>query len=238
MSKYRKRENRFIAEGQRCVEQILDNQIIQIEAILLLEGSGDEALIRQTDIPILSLSENDFIDVTDTQNPQGIAAVCITPEESDSDTFSRTEGIIVALDAIQDPGNLGTIIRTASWFGVSGLLIGEGTVDPFHPKVVRSTAGSTGTIPFRKGKLSEEITNLESVGFKCSLLDASTNSVSLKSFKPNTKSILVAGNEANGIDQKLFRDNRTSIRIDGTGNSVESLNAAIAVSIALWHFYS
>jgi TrmH family RNA methyltransferase len=236
MSKYRKREKRFIAEGQRCVEQILTNRILQIEAILLQEGSEDELRNLLTGIPQFTLPEEDFISVTDTQTPQGVAAVCITPEECNPDDLAASAGPIVALDAIQDPGNLGTIIRTASWFGASGMLVGEGTADLFHPKVVRSTAGATGSIPYRKGKLSEEISRFESAGFDVCLLDGSENSVSINTFQPGLKSILVIGNEANGISQDLFSKNRTQIRIDGNTEYVESLNAAIAAGIALWHF--
>ena len=96
--------------------------------------------------------------------------VCITPDEADPDIFSKTEGIIVALDV---PFRIRVIWEPSfarhPGLGCRAYSLVNGTVDPFHPKVVRSTAGATGTIPFRKGKLSEEITNLESAGFKCSL---------------------------------------------------------------------
>jgi len=235
MGKYRKRENRFIAEGVRCVEQILENGIVSVESILLLDGSDVAIHARYKDIPHYSLSAGDFGSITDTQTPQGVAAVCITPEESSHGDLAGSGGLIVAMDAIQDPGNLGTMIRTASWFGSAGLLFGEGTVDPFHPKVVRSTAGATGVLPYRKGNLSEELKLLESAGYRIFLLDGSQDSISIKDVRPEKKTVLVVGNEANGISRGLFSSGRNPVRIDGDAGYVESLNAAVALSIGLWH---
>lgn len=236
MSKYRKREKRFLAEGERCVKQILENRKLTVESILLIEGSADELHLQTEEIPRYTLSEQDFVSVTDTQTPQGIAAVCVTPEESSSGYLADAGGLIVAMDAIQDPGNLGTMIRTASWFGATGLVFGEGTADPFHPKVVRSTAGATGVLPFRKGALPEELEQLGSAGYRIFLLDGSKDSISIKDVRPQKKTVLVVGNEANGISRDLFSTGRTPVRIDGNAEYVESLNAAVALSIGLWHF--
>lgn len=236
MSKYRKRENRFLAEGERCVEQILENRILTVEAILLLEGLAGEFHVQHEEIPHYTLSAHDFASVTDTQTPQGLTAVCVTPEESARGNLAGYGGLVVAMDAVQDPGNLGTMIRTASWFRAAGLLFGEGTADPFHPKVVRSTAGATGALPYRKGNLSEELEMLESAGYRIFLLDGSEDSISIRDVKPEKKTVLVVGNEANGISRDLFSSGRTPIRIDGNAEYVESLNAAVALSIGLWHF--
>lgn len=236
MGKYRKREGRFIAEGERCVEQILENGAVTVESILIQGDFQVPAGLSSTNVPVYSLTDNDFLSVTDTENPQGIAAICEIPDEAAVQELAAQNGFLVVFDSVQDPGNLGTMIRTASWFGVSGLIFGEGTVDPFHPKVVRSTAGATGVLPFRKMDLTEELANLESKGFKTFLLDGSDESVSMKEIKPESKSILVIGNEANGIQKKLFTQSRARIRIDGNPGHVESLNAAVALSIGLWHF--
>jgi RNA methyltransferase, TrmH family len=236
MGKYRKREGLFIAEGERCVEQILENGAVTVECILIRDNLQVPAGLSSTNLPVYSLTDNDFRSVTDTENPQGIAAVCEIPGESEFQDLASLSGLLVAFDAVQDPGNLGTMIRTASWFGVSGLIFGEGTVDPFHPKVVRSTAGATGVLPFRKMDLTKELAILEASGFSTFLLDGSDQSVAMKTITPEPKSILVIGNEANGIQDKLFTQTRTRIRIDGNAGHVESLNAAVALSIGLWHF--
>jgi RNA methyltransferase, TrmH family len=234
--KYRSREGLFIAEGVRCVSQIVENGLIEVTAILADETVADSEISVFANLPVYTLSPSDFASVTDTENPQGIAAVCRIPAETTVDKIGGKTGIVAAFDAIQDPGNLGTMIRTASWFGVNSLIYGTGTVDPFHPKVVRSTAGATGSIPFLKGNLNELLTEFESHGFPVYLLDGSDSSVSLKSINPEEKCIIVVGNEANGIDPEHFRETRIAVRIEGKPGHVESLNAAVALSIALWHF--
>jgi RNA methyltransferase, TrmH family len=238
LGKHRKKDGLFIAEGIRCVNQIIENRVVEIESILTVENSNeiDDLIIHQA--PIFSLTKSDFDSISDTETPQGITAVCKIPNETTINKISATSGLVVAFDAIQDPGNLGTMIRSASWFGVSGLLIGNGTVDPFHPKVVRSTAGATGTIPFIKGDLGKSFTVLEKSGYKTFLLDGSDKSNNLVTMLPSEKSILVVGNEANGVQQKLFNSKRTPVKIEGKPERVESLNAAVALSIGLYHFTS
>lgn len=235
MGKYRKKSGLFMAEGERCVEQILGNGIIEVEELIVQEGSSVGELIKSGK-PVYQVSKNDFEAISDTDTPQGVIAVCRKPEEVSLSVLAGKTGVIAAFDAIQDPGNLGTMIRTASWFGVSGLIFGTGTVDPFHPKVVRSTAGATGVIPFLKGNLDEQLAALEKEGWKTCLLHGAKNSSDLRSHQPGPKTILVAGNEANGIDPGLVTSNRKLLKIPGESSRVESLNAAVALSIALYSF--
>lgn len=237
MGKYRKKEQLFLAEGSRCVEQILENGAVEVIE-LLIEDGFDAANLNPAGLPVYSLNSDDFSSLSDTETPQGVIAVCRIPPETDLRYLAEQGGLLVAFDEIQDPGNLGTMIRTASWFESAGLLIGEGTVDMFHPKVVRSTAGATGTIPYLKGDLIELLGNLEESGYRVFLLDASDASVELRSVNPekDKKTVLVVGNEASGVQSKLFGNKRTAVKIEGKSNRVESLNAAVALSIGLYHF--
>ncbi|TVR35939.1 MAG: RNA methyltransferase [Balneolaceae bacterium] len=237
MGKYRKKEQLFLAEGSRCVEQILENGAIEVIE-LLIEDGFDAVSLNPACLPVYSLNSDDFNSLSDTETPQGVIAVCRIPPETDLRYLAEQGGLLVAFDEIQDPGNLGTMIRTASWFESAGLLIGEGTVDMFHPKVVRSTAGATGTIPYLKGDLFELLGNLEKSGCRVFLLDASDDSVELRSVNPekDKKTVLVVGNEASGVQSKLFGNNRIAVKIEGKSNRVESLNAAVALSIGLYHF--
>lgn len=141
---------------------------------------------------------------------------------------------MIMLDAIQDPGNLGTIIRTGAWFGASGVVLGEGCVDLFHPKVVRSTAGATNSVPYLKGDLNLLLDELESEGWETVLMAAGTSSIPLQNHIATGKTALVIGNEGNGIQSALFKEGRKSVKITGSTKNVESLNAAIALSIALF----
>lgn len=231
MAKYRKKEGLFIAEGVRCVEQILANGFVNVEALVVESGMN---LPFSYPDEIYEVESADFESLTDTDSPQGVLAVCRIPEELAIDQLSDKKGIIIALDAVQDPGNVGTIIRTAAWFGASGLIFGNGTADPYHPKVVRSTAGATGALSITKGDLSELLNEFESAGWSTFLMDGSDRSVDLKTVTPGEKSIIVIGNEGNGISDDLFSSDRASVRIPGNDEAVESLNAAIALGIGMY----
>ena len=233
MGKYRKKNGLFPAEGLRCVEQILKNSALSITEILTDGDFSLTGLSIPGSIPIFQLSSEDFSSISDTETSQGVIAVCKIPAESSIEEITKTEGLIIALDAIQDPGNLGTIIRTAAWFGVKGIIFGTGCVDPFHPKVVRSTAGATGAIPYLKGDLKNILNHLERETREIFLLDGSARSESLGAVSTSKNAVIVVGNEGSGIDSELIKPSRKLIRIDGHSDVVESLNAAIAMSIAL-----
>ena len=240
LKKYRQKEQLFLIEGARAVEQILDNDSIGVEALFFDEAQGywqQEPWGNYcTSYNCSSVDEATFAAVSDTDNPQGVLALCRMPAEADLQQLGPSSGVILAVNSIQDPGNLGTIIRTAAWFGVRGLISGKGTVDLFHPKVVRSTAGATGTVPYANGDLSVVLPEFEQNGWQVVLLDAGSGSVPLQQVECRERTIIVVGNEAHGINQSLITESRIKARIPSPRGekNVESLNAAIAVSIALY----
>jgi TrmH family RNA methyltransferase len=231
-TKYRKKEELFLAEGERCVEQIVTNGFVHIDSLIVEKGYQPGF---EYDLPVFEVASGDFKNLSDTDTPQGVLAVCEIPKDSDVGQMSAHAGLLVALDAVQDPGNVGTIIRTASWFGAAGILFGDGTADPFHPKVVRSTAGATGALSYLKGDLNGLLDQFEKAGWKSYLMDGGDRSVDIKKVAAAEKSILVIGNEGNGISGNLFSSQRISVRIPGQSESVESLNAAIAMGIGMFH---
>lgn len=232
--KYRKQHGLFLAEGARCVEQIVENRFVEIREILTDSEEVVSQLPISNDIPIFQLNSEQFLKISDTESPQGVIAVCEIPDETEPSALLKSEGIMIMLDAIQDPGNLGTMIRTASWFGASGVVLGEGCVDLFHPKVIRSTAGATNSIPYLKGDLNRLLDEFDSQGWETVLMDAGESSIPLQQYTSSGKKVLVIGNEGNGIQSALFKEGRKSITITGSTKNVESLNAAIALSIALF----
>ena len=235
--KHRYQSGQFIAEGERCVEQIFHNKRVKISALLLSDVYSSAPFILkggQQKPPVYSLDRDQVSEISDTENPQGVLAVCSIPEEISPESLKSKTGFLIATDSIQDPGNLGTIIRTAVWFGAGGLICGTGTVDPWNPKVVRSTAGATGMLPMLQGNLDDLLAGMEGDGWQVLLLDGGEGAVALQTESALTKSILVIGNEANGIDESLFRSNRKKIKITGDEGTVESLNAAIAAGIAMY----
>lgn len=240
--KYRQQEQLYLLEGVRAVQQVINNSSQPVKALFFdkeqhlweqqeWQGIGDR-------VESYMLSTSVFEEVSDTDHPQGVLALCTMPDETPTEELAMQSNLLLALDAIQDPGNLGTIIRTAVWFGAGGVISGKGTVDLFHPKVVRSTAGATGSLPYRNGDLLQVLPDLEQHSWPVYLLDAGAGSVSLSDIEPVQKAVLVIGNEAHGLQRDLMAGDRTNVRISSPhGNpEVESLNAAIATSIALYEF--
>ncbi|HET6528651.1 MAG TPA: RNA methyltransferase [Balneolaceae bacterium] len=238
--KYRQKERLFLLEGARAVQQVLKNDLLKVEALFFDDGKGYwnhtewQGFIKTIDS--FQIANDAFLDVTDTDHPQGVLALCAMPEESPLEKLTAQSRVMIALDAIQDPGNVGTIIRTASWFGAGGILAGKGTVDLFHSKVVRSTAGATGSVPYLNGDLNEMLREFEQAGWKVFLLDAGTQSISLSQVKSIDKAIIVVGNEAHGLSPEIVTAGRQKVKISSPENNrdVESLNAAVATSIALY----
>ncbi|MEX0929449.1 MAG: RNA methyltransferase [Balneolales bacterium] len=240
--KYRSQNRQFIAEGLRTVDQIMANSMLRIDYLVFDESSGigDHRIFRDLhpSVKQIKLNRKEFSDVSATDSPQGVLAVCTMPEPADLADFHSKKGCIVALNRIQDPGNTGTILRTSAWFGASGILCDTGTADLFHPKVVRSAAGATAALPWWEGSLEKGLDELESHGWKTYLLDAGDSPVLLRDVTPAEKTILTIGNEAGGIDKLLMKPHRTRVRIPAGGKApaVESLNASVALSVALYEF--
>ncbi len=223
-----------MAEGIRCVEQILENDLLDVVEIIT-DGSSDLSQFnRISKIDTYEVSITEMAAIADTETPQGVIAICRIPAEPTLDELIQTGSLIVALDALQDPGNMGTVIRTAAWFGAGAIIIGEGSVDPYHPKVVRSTAGATAALPIVRADLEAALEKLEEHQWNTYLLDAGKGSETISKTEFDAKTVLVLGNEANGISPSLVNPDRKKIKIEGTAEKVESLNASIAIGIALY----
>ncbi len=237
LRKHRQKEQMFVVEGFRAVYQLLANGIVDVVSVFTEERFVEE-LTKTNGFgeKIRILSKEDLDHVVDTETPQGIIALCNMPSEPvAADLFNIQKGVIVAFDRIQDPGNAGTMIRTAAWFGAQGILLSYGSVDVYNPKVVRSTAGATGTIPVLSGEMNDLLKDAEASGWQVIMLDASAESFSIREVHPPDKSLLLIGNEANGVDPKLYSPERMKVRIAGEEQvHVESLNAAIALGIGLF----
>jgi len=227
----RQQTGQFLAEGERCVEQILTNGRIAVEMILLADDARWEP---PAGVQSVRMSGRELETIADTENTQGVVAVCRTPEMASMEDFLSGTGVVVATDAIQDPGNLGTMVRSAVWFGAAGLLCGKGTVDLYHPKVVRSTAGATGCLAVRFGELDPVLEQMERAGWQVFLLDAGPGAVSIRSVEVPDRVVLVVGNEGGGMDPDLKKKGRRRVMIEANGDLLESLNAAVALSVALY----
>lgn len=207
---------------------------IQIDAVL---ATREESFLK---LPVNAIDQylidaETFSSLSDTEHSQDIIAICRVRQKVDiQEVMNATGGIVVALDGLQDPGNLGTVIRSATWFKCSGLLFGSGTVDYYNPKVVRSTAGAVDVIPHWKVVLEDVLPHWITAGWEVYLLDIGESALRLDTCVFSNKVMIVVGNEGNGISESLKSGGYHSVFIHGDSSEVESLNAGVALSLALY----
>ncbi len=238
--KYREEYGKYLIEGFHLIEECLNSEheleyiIVRSDVNLQSHTAILEKIAKNKTI-VEPLPEKLFNKLTDTESSQGIVGVVKHPHAKPG---ADEEGLILALDKIGDPGNLGTIIRTAYWFGVQKIMLSINSADPYNPKVIRSTQGGIfHTQIFEDVDLVNELKKLKAKGYEIYLftLDAKqTLSQILKSDKSD-KSVIVFGSEAHGISDELMNADFERVKIEGYSGS-ESLNVAIAAGIALYEF--
>lgn len=223
----------FLVEGEKLCSELLKSNIVpecvvikdmpSVEVIDLLEQFSEKA------VPIYTTPKHVFDQMTDAKTPQNIVAVVHKlPMNID---FNLS---FVALDNVQDPGNVGTIIRTAEWFGINQIILGNNTADIFNPKVVRSTMGSIFRINFYETDNLAEFLKKNYKKFK--IFGASLQSKNkLDTIKISKNIGLVFGNESKGISAEVAAVLSSDFIIEGD-SVTESLNVAVSAGIALYHF--
>lgn len=238
--KYREEKKLFFVEGTRLVEEALKENA-EIVRVLLSEQQlapkNDHVSrllheIRMRNYETFILPERLFKEISDTESPQGIMAV-IRIRYYSLDEIIGNSNLFVMLDSIQDPGNLGTIIRTADAAGFTGVIVSKGCVDVHNPKVLRSTMGSIFRIPVCfSSSPAESVRHLVSQGIMvCAAhLEGVVNYFELD--MRNNIAIIV-GNEANGICEEVACSANILVKIPMVGRA-ESLNASVAASLLMY----
>lgn len=236
--KEREIQGRFIAEGKKLCLEALHNSI-DIEYAVMVQNPNEEVLavaatLYHHGVNVYTVGDAVFERISNTQNPQGILCI-INKVETNSQTPTEC---FLAFDSIADPGNLGTIIRTADWFGIHTFVLGGTTADPYNPKVLRASMGSvfrsnfiiTSHLEVYLDALKEKNNSLELYGM--TLEEAhSLSSITHSAHQWG----LIVGSEAHGISEEVQSCITTKIHIPGHGLA-ESLNVGIASGIALYHF--
>lgn len=230
---FRDENGMFVAEGEKLAVELFDAPF-QTELIVLRDSSAsniEDLAHKFSDkgVPIYVAPKTIFDQMCDTKSPQGIICVVTKKEQ----TLYKDSNFIV-LDGIADPGNIGTIIRTADWFGYKQIVLGPECSDAFNPKSVRSSMGSIfRTSIFHTDDVPAFIkSNFK--GFKLFGADLA-GSVSIKDVKPTKKYGIVFGSESHGISAATADILDNKFKIEGAGGA-ESLNVGIAVGISLYHF--
>ena len=235
--KARHRQRRFVAEGVRAVETLLDSPLrvtgLLATTALRSEPRGatlyDRALARE--LPVQDVTDAELESAADTEAPQGVLAIAEIPEHTLQ--APPTTARYLVLDALQDPGNVGTVLRTAAALGVTATIALPGTVDLWNAKVVRSTMGATFTHPSLNATWEELTSFLDAHGIPCWTADVGGDvigSTAPAALPPRLA--LVVGNEGAGISESVAgrADRRVSIAM---APGVESLNVAVATGILL-----
>ena len=225
-SKGRRTENAFLVEGEVMIREALSCGLIPLEAL------------SEKDIPLLSelngarlCTRSVLESVCDTKTPQGICASFRLPDET---AISKDAKRIIALDGVQDPGNVGTILRTADAAGFEGVLLDTRCPDIFSPKVQRASMGSLFRMPCIKGEMQQMLENYQAQGYKTVV--AALDGLELYTNVPGFLSdrlILVIGNEAKGVSAQVQNSADIKLKIPMRGKA-ESLNAAVAAGIMMY----
>lgn len=233
--KGREKHNKYRVEGIHLVTEALQSNI-EIECIVYSINEGIPAEIKpyqsKKNIEWIAVSIAILEKCTDTVTPQGIFAVIHKSDTALESILNQPDPLVIVLDAIQDPGNLGTIIRSADAFGASGVVIGKGSVDLLNPKTIRSTMGSLFHLPIIEGDLQ---TILEKVQKKSiEIISTGLKGKNHCYDQDFTRGIwIVIGNEAQGVSKYVSPYIRKEILIPMVGQA-ESLNAAMATTVLLY----
>ncbi len=236
--KARERSGRFVAEGVRTVEELLKSHLA-IEGILVAESASQSprtagllAEAARRNVPILTVAEREFSSAAGTEAPQGILAVAVVPEIPMA-SLPLSGLRLLVLDAVQDPGNVGTILRTAAALGVTATVALPGTVDLWNAKVVRSAMGSHFVHPTFSWTVDALATFLAERGIP--LWGADAAGTPLPEVEVPTQWALAVGNEGAGLSPAVHALVAGTVALP-ISPTVESLNVAVATGILLFAF--
>lgn len=235
--KYRDLENAYIVEGIKMVREAIEEKALIRQIIICDDCEKSDSIPKELMYEIAKydctyVTSKVFKYISEVQTPQGVLAV-IEKNNGDLD-INYNEDIIVALDDIQDPGNLGTILRTVDSVDLTQILVSKGTADCYNPKVVRSSMGAIYRVKVIECEdLLETLKEIKKNKFKI-LVTSLGDSKNIYDMKYNKK-VLVIGNEANGVEERIMNIADEKIKIPMLGRT-ESLNAAVATGIVLYEY--
>ena len=235
--KYRDIENCYVIEGIKLIEEAIAENA-KIKEIVVCEeciNSGEidkDTLYEIAKYNVIYVTEKVFNAITDVKTPQGILAV-IEKNTSNKDS-DYTQDIIIALDGVQDPGNMGTILRTVDSANLNQIIISKDSADCYNPKVVRSTMGAIFRVNIIEvDNLKETLEAVKKNKFKVMVTALDTND-SIYSVDYNKK-VIVIGNEANGVSKEVQAIADEKVKIPMIGKT-ESLNASVAAGIMIYEY--
>lgn len=226
--KEREKTGRYLVEGFHLVEEALKEEQTVLE-VIVSQDAQMPASFRLEGAEVIYVTDDIMKAISDTETPQGIVAVC---EHKKLDLAGITLGRVLLIDAVQDPGNIGTMIRTADAAGMDAVILGSGCADLYNPKVIRSTQGSLFHLPVLRAELSEVIPHLQERGIPV-FGTALEGAVPFEEADKGSQFALLLGNEGQGVSAELLAMTDRNLYIPIYGRS-ESLNVAIAAGILMY----
>jgi TrmH family RNA methyltransferase len=233
--KERATRSRFLAEGVRVLEDLLasDLRVVLVVASSSLEDSarGGALLDRaaRAGVPVRTVPDAELDTLAGTLNPQGVLAVAEVPRVSLDTLRSGGTPLALLLDGVQDPGNFGTLVRSAEALGAAGVVALPGTVDPWNPKAVRAAAGSAFRIPVIQASWNDASDWLRAEGYEIVASAAGGEPLG----RPGAKVALVVGNEGAGVSENVLSEVDRTVGIPLRGRA-DSLNVAAAAAILMY----
>jgi len=239
--KYRRQYGMYICEGWRLFEAAIHRHAGKISEVILSDSFLDTNLrdrffqyVKASGTPVFQTSVKEMKILSSEIAPQGILFTMPLPAGSNPPDSRITDPLVLYLEEISDPGNLGTIIRTAVWFGIKTIFLSHGAVDPYNPKVVRSSAGAIFDAEiYEDVSFSHLRKSLGTAGYKF-IATTPRNGAELTSWKPITRSVIMFGREAEGLSGSLQSGADVRITIPQSGPA-ESLNLGVSAGIILFH---
>lgn len=235
--KYRRQTHRFVLEGARLCEDAARSDV-PVVAVLYTEQAAEQ---YPSQLAALAACEQRFIItdslasyIGDTATPQGVFCICERPQTDTENLKTLPVGRYAALETVQDPTNLGTMIRTAEALGLDGLILSDGCCDPYNPKVLRGSMGGVFRLPlYTAENLPERLRTLSLNGFTtvACVVDGEATPITALPFDGAT--IVVIGNEGNGLTAETVAACSVKATIPMKGRA-ESLNASMAAGIVFW----
>lgn len=236
--KGRRENGLFVVEGGKAISEAISS--FKVHSIWAtpewMKGNPD---FFPPEIEIQVIPNKEFVRLSFLKNPQGVLAVFRIPEVPAVDERIFRDNLVIALDAVQDPGNMGTIIRIADWFGIRDILASENCVDVFSPKVVQATMGAIGRVTVHYLDLADKLGFVpEDVPVYGTFLDG--DNIYQADIKTDN-GVIVMGNEGNGISAEVARKVTKKLLIPsyaaaGQDAVVESLNVGVATAITVAEF--
>jgi TrmH family RNA methyltransferase len=222
--KYRKESGIFIIEGIKSIVEFI-NSSYQLHSIYYNPSYFSSLPKFEANIKLFEVNNVELNKISTLQTPQGILALVNIPTKQKIDTNSLKNKFSLVLDDVQDPGNLGTIIRTADWFGIKNIICSEQTVEVYNPKTVQSTMGSLARVNVYYTDLANFIDEV-----KLPVYGALLNGNNIYKIDWKSEGLILLGNEGHGIAEGLIKKITTAVTIPKIGGA-ESLNVAVSAAI-------